>query len=247
MLNYVIVGGSNGIGLAIAKHLISIGNKVTIVDRNEPDKAARLDNSNYTFIQTNLIFFDENIFSDLAKDNNLGGLIITAGFGRVTDFENISVKEINDMMAVNATACIKIISLFYDRIRSNEPFYTAVMGSIAGLVSSPMFSVYAASKAAVCRFIESVNIELEVKGTPNRILNVSPGSIKGTKFNGGENDLSQTEELAADIIDRMYKHETLFIPKYEETFKGVIERYQKDPHEYGLHSYEYKLNSGRVR
>ena len=39
-------------------------------------------------------------------------------------------------------------------------------------------------------FIESVNIELEKAGTDNRILNVSPGSLKGTRFNGQENNIS---------------------------------------------------------
>ncbi len=74
------------------------------------------------------------------------------------------------------------------------------MGSIAGLISSPLFATYGATKAAVCNGIESLNIELEMAGTENRILNVSPGSIKGTKFNGGTNDLSQTEALAQASI-----------------------------------------------
>ena len=57
----------------------------------------------------------------------------------------------------------------------------------------------AASKAALCRFAESVNIELEVSGTANRILDVSPGSIKGTRFNGGEN---QPEKKTAPTAKR---------------------------------------------
>ena len=109
-----------------------------------------------------------------------------------------------------------------------------------------MFSVYAASKAAICRFIESVNIELEVSGTNNRILNVSPGSIKGTKFNGGNNDLSLTDDLAAEITNKLFSHSELYIPDYEEVYKGVLERYHNDAHEYGLHSYNYKKSSGRV-
>lgn len=39
----------------------------------------------------------------------------------------------------------------------------------------------------------------------------------------------------------------LFIPHYEEVFKNVLERYHKDFREEGLHSYDYKLNSGRVK
>ena len=247
MKKIVIVGGSSGIGLAIAKCLVSEGNEVIVVDKNEPDKTVQFDNASFSYIKTDLIDFNEQLFEELAKDEEIDGLIISAGFGRVTAFDNISVKEIGDMMAVNATACIKIIRLFYERINSEKPFYTAVMGSIAGIVSSPLFSVYAASKAALCRFVESVNIELEVNRISNRILNVSPGSIKGTKFNGGANDLTETIGLAKEVIHRMERNETIYIPRYEEVFKGVIEQYHNDPHKYGLHSYNYKLKSDRMR
>jgi glycerol-3-phosphate cytidylyltransferase len=74
---------------------------------------------------------------------------------------------------------------------------------------------------------------------------VSPGSIKGTRFNGGNNDLSLTKQLALDIIKQMCARATIYIPEYEETFRGVIDRYQTNPHQYGLDSYEYKMNSGR--
>ena len=33
---------------------------------------------------------------------------------------------------------------------------------------------------------------------------------------------------------------------YDEVFKAVLERYHDDPHEYGLHSYNYKKESGRL-
>ena len=37
----------------------------------------------------------------------------------------------------------------------------------------------------------------------------------------------------------------IFIPLYNEVFKSVIEQYQTSPHEYGVHSYNYKMESGR--
>ena len=40
--------------------------------------------------------------------------------------------------------------------------------------------------------------------------------------------------------------ETRYIPQYDEVFKAVLERYHSDPHEYGLHSYQYKKESGRL-
>ena len=243
---FVIVGGSNGIGLSISLILIDRGFYPIIVDRISPESEL-INTDSYSFIKMDLLDFNNDIFIDLANDDAVKGLVITAGFGRVTNFENLSVDEIDSLLNVNTISLIKIIRLFYYRINNEEDFYVSIMGSIAGLVSSPMFSVYAASKAAVCRFVESINIELEVKGINNRILNVSPGSIKGTRFNGGSNIVEQTRELATTIVGKMFDREELYIPLYEEVFKGVIEQYQKDPHGYGLHSYEYKMKSGRVK
>ena len=245
MKKAVVVGGSNGIGLAISKQLLSKGYHVLILDMVAPDNGV-IDASGYTYYYCNLLDFAEDLFDTLSKDDDVEALMITAGFGRVADFQYLHSAEIQNMLQVNTISGIKIISAFYSKILSKKPFYCGMMGSIAGLMSSPMFSVYAASKAAICRFIESVNIELEVSGTNNRILNVSPGSIKGTKFNGGNNDLSLTDDLAAEITNKLFSHSELYIPDYEEVYKGVLERYHNDAHEYGLHSYNYKKSSGRV-
>ncbi len=246
MKKAIVVGGSNGIGLAIAKKFIENNYHVCILDMVAPDSKSFLNAEDYTYSYCNLLDFDEELFASLARDEEIEALMITAGFGRVADFEFLHNAEINNMIQVNTTAGIKIVRCFYERIKSERDFYCGMMGSIAGLISSPMFSVYAASKAAICRFIESVNIELEFFGTSNRILNVSPGSIKGTKFNGGENDFTMTDTLSSKILNALFAKEELYIPEYEEVYKGVIERYNKDPHEYGLHSYKYKINSGRA-
>ena len=93
-----------------------------------------------------------------------------------------------------------------------------------------------------------MNIELECAGSPNRILNVAPGFIDGTKFYdpSAPGNTSQLSDLAEQIIEHMLNHDTLFIPKYEEIYRGVIERYQKAPHTFGLSSYEYKKQTGRL-
>lgn len=245
MKKAVIVGGSNGIGLSMAVELANKGYFVEILDICPPI-AELIPNGRFRFWYCNLLDFDEPLFEQLAKDTEINFLMITAGFGRVADFEYLHCAEIENLIRVNTIAGIKIIRLFYDRIKSMLPFYCGMMGSVAGLVSSPMFSVYAASKAAIYRFIESVNVELEVAGTPNRILNVSPGSIQGTRFNGGDNDLSLTTVLANQIIVQMLNSAVMFIPEYNEVYKGVIARYHMDPHEYGIHSYRYKKQSGRA-
>ena len=241
MKEALVIGGSNGIGLAITLELQKKGYFVNIVDKAQNDMLVEYDN--IRFCQANLLNPD---FSFLEQYKDIDTLVITAGFGRITPFEELLDQEIQNDFQVNSIAAIRIIHFFFTKMKQKAPFYCAVMGSIAGLISSPLFATYGATKAALCNAIESLNIELEMAGTENRILNVSPGSIKGTKFNGGDNDLHKTEELAQAIIGKMEERQTLYIPQYEEVYKGVLERYHNDPHQFGLDSYQYKQASGRT-
>ena len=240
MKQCLVIGGSNGIGLAISLQLARDAAKVTIVDRVEPDGQLP---ENVFYRCVNLLNTD---YSFLNEYNDIDTLIITAGFGRVTTYDQILPKEIDNSFLVNAVSVMQVLHYFYPRMCKQEPFYSAVMGSIAGLVVSPLFALYGATKAAICNGIESINIELEMAGSSNRILNISPGSIKGTRFNGGQNDLSQTESLVKEILARMHARETLFIPQYEEIFQNVLERYHMNPHQYGIDSYHYKKQNGRI-
>jgi short-subunit dehydrogenase len=185
-------------------------------------------------------------YSFFDQFGNISLLMITAGFGKLALFEELSEDYIVNSFHVNTVSAIRLIHHFYDKLKGQEDFFCGVMVSIAGFMSSPFFSVYGATKAALKIFIESVNVELEMAGSPNRILNVSPGSIPGTRFNGSDNDLSLTQELAQEIISHMVAKDDLFIPKYEEVYREVLARYQKDFRAEGRHSYEYKLKSGRL-
>lgn len=240
MHKVLIIGGSNGIGLSMALLLLKEGHKVTVVDRTVPDTAVE-GAEKISFIQVNLI---EGDYSFLDECPDIDTLIYTAGFGRVARFETIHPVEIENLFKVNTIPLFRILRHYYERLLHGE-FYCGVMGSIAGLVSSPLFTVYGATKAAICNGLESLNIELEKAGSKNRILVVAPGSIKGTRFNGGDNDIHATEQLASEILKRLFNHETLFIPQYDEVFKSVLNQYHDDPHSYGLHSYDYKCQSGR--
>lgn len=245
MKKAVIVGGSNGIGLAISKNLIELGYYLEICDRSGPEDGV-LPEKSFHHNYCDLLEFNEELFTSLASDYDVELLMVTAGIGRVADFQAHHIVEIDKMITVDTASTIKVFRIFYDRILSKDTFYAGVMGSISGWMSTPAASVYAAAKAGIVRFVESVNIELEVAGTANRILDVSPASFKGSRFYGGKNDLTITGPLAEEIITHLFNHDTRFIPQYEETFKAVLERYHDDPHEYGLHSYQYKKDSGRL-
>ena len=245
MKKAIVVGGSSGIGLAISKNLIKNGFFVEVLSRTSPEEGI-LQSGAFRHTYCDLLDFNEEVFYKLAEDRDVELLMITSGLGRVADFESIHTAEIDKVFTVDAVSAIKIFRIFYERIKSRESFYSGIMASIAGRMSSPAMAVYAAAKAGVVRFVESVNIELEVSGAENRILEVSPASFKGSRFTGGKNDLSLTSPLAEEIVSRLFARETLYIPQYEETFRAVLERYHDDPHEYGLHSYNYKKDAGRI-
>lgn len=238
----LVVGGANGIGLSIAQELASrdATEKVYIVD-----KVALLEQ--YTHPKIECLQFDltnaDYTFFDRFADIN--ALMITAGFGRIALFKDLTEKHIVDSFNVNTIPVLRLIKRFYDKLESKEDFYCGVMDSIAGWMSSPLFSVYGATKAALKIFIESVNVELLKGNSANVILNISPGAIKGSSFYGAKSDLDALHDLTMEIIEHLEAKDDVFIPKYEEVFKTVLQRYHDDFRKEGAHSYDYKMKSNR--
>ena len=238
MKRILVVGGANGIGLSIATELAKreTTEKVYIVDKAPLADENRL--SKMESYEFDLTSADYSIFDKL---QDVDGVMITAGFGRLALFKDVPESMISTYFNVNTIAVIRVIKHYYDKLLNDADFHCGVMVSIAGFMSSPFFSLYGATKAALKIFIESVNVELDRAGSKNRILNVSPGSIKGTSFNGQKTDLSQTFSLAKEIIKHLEVKDDLFIPKYEEVFHEVLERYHDDFRKEGNHSYNYTL------
>lgn len=244
MRKALVVGGANGIGLSIATELARSKDveKIYIVDKTVVD--TEFMNPKFESYLFDLTQEDYSIFD---KFQEIDTLMITAGFGRLALFENIDEKMIPLYFNVNTIPVMRIVKHFYGKLKSQNDFYCGVMVSIAGFMSSPFFSIYAATKAALKVFIESVNVELLKGGSKNQILNVSPGSLKGTSFSNGKTDLNVTAPMAQAIISEMEKKNDLFIPQYEEVFKHVLARYHKDFRKEGAHSYDYKLETGRAK
>lgn len=242
MKRMLVVGGANGIGLAIAHELAKrdTTEKVYVVDKaalQEQYMHPKIMSFQFDLTSEDYTLFDQ--FSDI------NALMITAGFGKLALFKDISEQHIVDSFNVNTIPVIRLIKRFYPKLESTEDFYCGVMDSIAGWMSSPFFAVYGATKAALKIFIESVNVELLKSGTTNQILNVSPGTIKGTGFYAGGTQLEVLQGLTSEILIHLEAKDDVFIPKYNEIFKEVLERYHEDFRAEGNHSYDYKINSKR--
>lgn len=250
MSTALVVGGNSGIGLAIVLNLLKRGYAhVGIVGKTDlrtDDLECRdreLLQNKTTFYRLNLIAEQYDLFDEIT---GIDTLIITAGFGRVAPFCALTEPEITSIVKCNELAVLRIIKKYYACIDSERDFYCAVMGSMAGHLSSPLFSVYGASKAGLSSFLESVNAELCARPRANRILEVAPGRFDGTRFEGGRNDIERLRSLSDEIVEKMMHRETLFIPQYEEIYRNVLERYRSDPVGFGVESYNYKQAAGRI-
>lgn len=239
MKRMLVVGGANGIGLAIAREMAGRDSteKVYVVDKASL-QSEYYHSKIYSF-QNDLTSDDYSFFDQF---DDIDSLMITAGIGKLALFKDIPEQHIIDSFNVNTIPVLRLIKRFYSKLEAKEDFYCGVMDSIAGWMSSPFFAVYGATKAALKIFIESVNVELLKAGTTNQILNVSPGMISGTGFYAGKTDLGALRDLSNEIIHHLENKEDVFIPKYNEVYKAVLQRYHDDFRKEGTHSYEHKMN-----
>lgn len=241
-----LVVGSGGVGSHIIKtirrrfpnKLIYVADKAMPADFNNSD-------INLSFIEI-----------DLAKDNidklvglNIDTLIFSAGIGRLSTFETFTDCEINKNFSINCLPAIKLVRAYYSLLKKKSDFYCAIITSIAGMIASPLYSIYSATKGALVRFIEAVNAELTYVGTKNRILNIAPGYIGGTGFHGGNRTEEQEKELsllAEKFVNDMLDKKEVCIPKYDEVYARVLNAYHSNPSAFALDSLNYKLKSNEI-
>ena len=239
MKKVLIIGGTNGIGLSLVNTLNDITDHIFVVGRTKKENTNKI-----TYFQENLINLDFTFLDKIPED--IDTLIITAGIGRIDYFQNFSESEIQNYYKINTLTVVKLIRHFYNKILNDENFNCCVISSIAGHISSPLLSVYGSSKAAVSSFIESVNIELIQQKSKNRILDVSPGFIEGTSFYGKPTEIEKLKHITDEILNAIKNKKTLLIPN-KQVYNKVLENYKNDPIDFGIKSYDYKIENNRLQ
>jgi glycerol-3-phosphate cytidylyltransferase len=241
MKKIIVFGGSNGVGSAIVHRFLEMNEtvKIVVVD------AAPL---TYEDARVQWIACDFSKFYHLDSFffEDADAVIYTAGLGRIDHFEDFQKPETDKYFRVNTTTPIELIERYSKKLTASKPFYFGVVTSIAGLVGSPLFALYSATKAALAKYIEAVNIELEKAGTKNRVLDYCPGFIQGSHFYGLANQPQDLEKYANDFVDCLLKQLPWRLALGDSAYVNVLKRYQENPHQFNLESYDYKINGGRL-
>lgn len=173
----LITGGSSGIGFALAQAMIARGAKVFITGRRQAvleDALSSLSSAGGTHADVGTAEGRAITLDEALKW--LGGidlLVNNAGGVRAGRLEHTPQAEIEQMVIVDLLAPILLTQSALGALRrSGEAMVVNIASGIA-LVGAPFYTTYAAVKAGLAHFGESLRREL--KGEGIHVLTAYPG------------------------------------------------------------------------
>jgi short-subunit dehydrogenase len=180
----LVTGASSGIGADVARELSRRGHRVTLVARREDrlrELAAELgDGADVHPCDVT----DANARKALADGLAAGGtnvsiLVNNAGFSTSGPFVKAERDRELDMVRTNIEAVVDFCALFVPGMAERSSGGVLNLASTASFQPLPMQAGYAATKAFVLSFTESLHAEL--KGSGVTVTALCPGPVK-TEF-----------------------------------------------------------------
>jgi len=205
----VITGGASGIGAATVRRFVDEGSRVFVLDRN----ASGNDNLGASFpdlVGTLVVDVSDPVavgraFSDI--DSAMQGvdiLINNAGISIRHRFLDITAEEWRSVQEANLNGVFFVAQQAGRRMVEQGGGVILNMGSTNGIIGSPMYADYNASKAGVIELTRTMALEL----APSvRVNAVCPGYIM-TPMQEAEYTPEMIEQVNAKIpLDRHGKPE----------------------------------------
>lgn len=207
----LITGGSSGIGKASALKVAEAGAKVIIVARGEEELYKTRDEIiaaggkcwAYTCDLTDMSSCDQLVATVLAEHKAVDILVNNAGRSIRRSIE-LSYDRFHDYertMQLNYFGCLRLIMGFLPAMTHRRRGHVINISSIGVLASSPRFSAYVASKAALDAFSRCAQAEFSAKNIAFTTVNmplVKTPMIAPTKMYDSVPTL--TPEEAADLV-----------------------------------------------
>lgn len=221
MKAFIITGVSKGIGLELAKQLISEGHFVVGIARTESE----LDGMK--FIQADLSITEnlESIMNEIIESapQNIGSFTLINNAGMVDPIGLIGVvsaEEMTKAIAVNLTAPMIISNTFISKLKGFEGSKRIVnISSGAGRNAYEGWGTYCATKAGLDHFSRVVALEQLNAKHPVEIVSIAPGIID----TGMQEAIRASNEEAFPLLERFidYKEQGL-LSSPEQTAQKLI-------------------------
>lgn len=182
----IVTGASSGIGEATARQFGREGAKVVLaarrVDRLEAlaqEIAAMNTGAETLVVQADLSKLEDIqalIKKTLDRFGRIDVLVNNAGFGRLDWLENLDpVKDIQSQFDVNVMGVIQTTRQALPVMMKQRAGHIINMCSMAGLVATPTYTIYAACKHAVHGFSEALRREVKPWGID--VSMIYPGGV----------------------------------------------------------------------
>ncbi|HET6502529.1 MAG TPA: SDR family NAD(P)-dependent oxidoreductase [Amycolatopsis sp.] len=177
----VVTGASSGIGAATALRLHEAGARLVLHGRDTGRLAALAERTGGQALAAD--FADGAAVRHAAEEivqryGQVDVLVNNAGVGWAGSFDSMTAEDVRRLIAVNLTAPIELTRLLLPVLRS--PGRIVFVTSIAGRTGVAGESVYAAVKAGLDAFAESLRFELA--GTAVKVGVVVPGVVDTAFF-----------------------------------------------------------------
>jgi NAD(P)-dependent dehydrogenase (short-subunit alcohol dehydrogenase family) len=166
----IVTGGSKGIGLAIAQHMVAQGKDVVCLSRSGTGPAGRhlaCDMTDEAAVRA--------VMAHIAAQGPITALVNNAGVHIAGSAATVSVEDFNRTMALNATAVMVAAREAFPFLRQQGGVIVNI-GSFFDKMGVPDNLAYCASKAAVAAMTRVMAVEWARHGI--RVINVAPGYIE---------------------------------------------------------------------
>jgi|SRR5690606_7652728 NADP-dependent 3-hydroxy acid dehydrogenase YdfG len=217
-----ITGGTKGIGLGIAKALISNGVKVAISGRSiEAVTKAKeeLGNENVLALQSDVRNFEDEVQAVekiIATYGKLDIVIANAGMGKFAPVDQMSLEDWNLMIETNLTGVFHTLKASVEQLKENKGYYISI-ASLAGTNFFAQGAGYNASKFGVVGFTQAAMLDL--RNYDVKCTTIMPGSVTSHFNEHVPNEADgwkiQPEDLGQMIVDLLKMNPNVLPSKIE--------------------------------
>lgn len=186
MRSWIITGCSTGIGRAIARHVLEIGDRAAVTARRPSDVADIVAAHPDRAIALPLDVADPaQVTAAVAQaEARFGGidvLVNNAGYGYVASIEEGDEADIKAMYEVNLFGALRMMRAVLPGMRARRQGRIIQISSLAGRISNPATGHYSGSKFALEAISEALSREVEDLGI--RVCSIAAGMFR-TDFSG---------------------------------------------------------------
>lgn len=179
-----VTGASSGIGRALAVRLGREGWAVGLAARRRPELQACADeivgDGGRAAVQACDVADPAQVARAVAGAEEALGpidlLVAAAGISGATPVDGLTSSEVERMMRVNFMGAVHAAEAVLPSMLARGSGHLVVIGSLAGFGGVGGAAAYAASKAALHRFFESLRIDLDGRGVAVTVI--APGFIR---------------------------------------------------------------------